>query len=72
MPRSAKPDYDPHSERVVLIHGGSEEAHISGVPGRDLTEHDVCRLAFIREAEPAAVVADLIASGLYAPAKPEG
>ncbi len=65
------PALDPRSERTVLVFAG-DDRHISGVPARDLTEHDVCRLALIREAEPALVVADLIATGLYAPAKPEG
>jgi len=71
MTTKPTPAFDPRSERTVLVFAGAER-HVSGVPARDLTEHDVCRLAFIREAEPAAVVADLIASGLYAPAKPEG
>ena len=62
---------DPRSDRIVLAYGGDESGnpHLSGVPARDLSEHDVCRLASTSEREPEAVLAELIASGLYAPAK---
>lgn len=72
MSSKTTPAWDARSERVVLLYRGDSDAHLSGVPARDLTEHDLCRLAFVREVEPAAVVADLIAAGLYAPANTEG
>ena len=39
--------YDPTSARVILSYVGDGRS-ISGVPARDLSENDVCRLAYER------------------------
>lgn len=44
MPRT----FDPASDRVVLAYVGDGRP-IAGVPARDLTEHDLCRIQHRRE-----------------------
>lgn len=62
--RTQPPD---RADTIALHYTGDDagEPHLSGVPARDLTEHDLSRLAFVRDADPAAVRAELIASGFY-------
>ncbi len=42
--------FDPRSEAVVLEYMGSEagEPHLLGIPSRDLTSADICRLVYAR------------------------
>lgn len=47
---------DPHSDRLVLRYIGDGRS-ISGVPARDLSEHDLARLAYERSL--AAVAGDV-------------
>lgn len=49
MAKSEK-TFDPRSETVVLEYrGGADgEPHLLGIPSRDLTEADVCRLVYAR------------------------
>jgi hypothetical protein len=65
MPRQ-QPARDPNDP--VLRYVGDGGAHVGGVPARDLTGYDLARLARARDSEPEAVAAELIATGLYAPA----
>lgn len=65
---------DPRSDRIVLAYSGGAagEPHVEGVPARDLSENDLCRLLVVRGAGPAAaddLIAELTATGLYAPAR---
>ena len=47
---AAGDSFDPRSERVVLEYRGSEDGvpALGGIPARDLTEADLCRLVYAR------------------------
>ena len=57
--------------RPALVYRGSRA--LSGVPARDLTAHDVDRLAYVRHMTSAEVAAWLISTRIYrkpGPARP--
>lgn len=62
---------DPRSDRVALVYTGDDSGHpaIDGVPARNLTESDLCRLLYIRADESAeaaaALIAELAATTIY-------
>lgn len=74
-----KKSLDPRSDAIALHYRGDEagEPNIPGVPARDLTENDLCRLVFVRSGHTAddkgfgeavtALMAELSASDIYAP-----
>lgn len=45
---SAKAEFDPRSETVVLAYQGDDAGSpaLGGIPARDLTEADICRIVY--------------------------
>lgn len=46
--KKAAREFDPRSDAVVLTYRGSEDGtpSLHGIPARDLTEADICRLVY--------------------------
>ena len=44
------PAFDPRSEAIVLAYQGTADGtpYLNGIPARDLTEADICRLVYAR------------------------
>lgn len=70
---------EPQPAPIALYYTGDDsgEPHINGVPARDLTEHDIERLAYVesqregKDIKPATISERLAATPLYRKTAPK-